>query len=125
MSTSNSDDLYVRLFHGRENAHDEMSDWGFQGPVIGPVGVSWTYSNIKLNAPGFDDFEFLPEEEGLISYGGKFYGDFEVLSASDPRLADMIRESGEPAHGYEKFCYVCYMLKANKPKSTTARAGNR
>ena len=28
--------LYIRLFHGRTDPNQDMDDWGFDGPVLGP-----------------------------------------------------------------------------------------
>jgi hypothetical protein len=29
--------LYLELYHGRDNVNDDMDDWGFDGPIIGPL----------------------------------------------------------------------------------------
>lgn len=29
--------LYVGFYHGRENPDEDLDDWGFDGPVIGPL----------------------------------------------------------------------------------------
>lgn len=29
-------DVYLRLFHGRDHAEQDMGGWGFEGPTIGP-----------------------------------------------------------------------------------------
>ena len=29
--------LYLGLFHGRHEPREEMEDWGFDGPMIGPL----------------------------------------------------------------------------------------
>ena len=28
--------IYIRLFHGRKGPKQDMQDWGFNGPVLGP-----------------------------------------------------------------------------------------
>jgi len=38
--------LYIRLFHGRTNPDQNMDDWGFDGPVLGPYKfVHTTYTS--------------------------------------------------------------------------------
>lgn len=78
--------LYIRLFHGRDDPEEVLDDWGFDGPLIGPVGITWTYGTVKLHPPSWDDMEFLPTKNGLVAYQGKFYGDFEIFSDGDPAL---------------------------------------
>ncbi len=29
--------LYLGLFHGRDDPNEQMRDWGFNGPTIGPL----------------------------------------------------------------------------------------
>lgn len=39
--------LYLGLFHGRKDPDDQMIEWGFNGPLIGPLCyVHTTYTNI-------------------------------------------------------------------------------
>lgn len=98
---NNSASLYVRLFHGRDTREDRPSDWGYDGPIIGPVGVSWTYGNPKLHKPDWSTFEHLPVSDDLVHYAGRFYGDFEVFQTGDPALA-AARKTHEQ-HTYEAF----------------------
>jgi hypothetical protein len=86
--------IYVELYHGRDNADDEMEDWGFNGPVIGPLEhVHVTYhSHIRLGfvhehdelryraagVIGNEPFD-LSWFEDMIMSGGKFYGDWSVI----------------------------------------------
>src|SRR6266540_2029269 len=46
--------LYLALFHGRKTPDEDMEDWGFDGPMIGPLSyVHTTYrSHLWL---GFSD----------------------------------------------------------------------
>ena len=34
--------LYIRLFHGRTDPDQDMDDWGFDGPVLGPYQFAHT-----------------------------------------------------------------------------------
>jgi hypothetical protein len=39
--------LYLGLFHGRKDPDDQMIEWGFNGPLIGPLSfVHTTYTNV-------------------------------------------------------------------------------
>jgi len=98
-----SDQLYLALFHGRSRPDEKLSDWGFDGPIIGPVGIGWTYGGLRLFEPGWNDFEFLPTEDDLVYYDGKYYGDFEVFHAGDPKLATAIRERSAEPHDWVRF----------------------
>jgi hypothetical protein len=46
--------MYVALFHGRDDPDTDMDDWGFDGPVIGPLEyVHTTYAaDVKLRFIG-------------------------------------------------------------------------
>ncbi|WP_127128010.1 hypothetical protein [Pseudoflavitalea rhizosphaerae] len=83
--------LYLHLFHGRFDPSQEMDDWGFDGPVIGPVNISWTYGNIKVhgeNCTGFVELQFSIGGD-LIYFDGSYYGDFEICESED----DIIEKS--------------------------------
>lgn len=80
--------LYLGMMHGRHSPDEDMSDWGFNGPVIGPLNyVHTTYgSEVKLEfvdeADRFAYFGDAPQEvitvhtDGLLMYDGKYYGDW-------------------------------------------------
>ena len=42
--------VYLHLFHGRDDPNQEMDDWGFRGPTLGPFRyVQTTYmSDVKF-----------------------------------------------------------------------------
>lgn len=101
--------VYIHLYHGRNNPAEDMDDWGFEGPVIGPLAyvhvtylcdvkfactpevfrkfwpvqaAAWDekgYSN--MNGP-LVDYNFKIHED-LIEYDGKFYGDWSIASSAD------------------------------------------
>jgi len=100
--------LYFGLFHGRRLPLEQMDDWGFDGPTIGPL--KWchtTYAfNIKiqfqnsvdaLNYFGVQREQFLLDMNGdLVVFGGMYYGDWTVYYvASDDckRPIDTFREA--------------------------------
>lgn len=70
--------MYAQLFHGRTNPKQDMEDWGFEGPVIGPTDFGMTYGQLRI----FDelgDMEFFPMVEGCIQFGDAYYGDVAFL----------------------------------------------
>lgn len=70
--------VYIHLFHGRNNVDEAMDDWGFDGPVLGPLPyVHVTYmSDIKIG----DDFEPLQIKGDCVEYDGKYYGDWSMFN---------------------------------------------
>jgi len=69
--------VYLHLFHGRDSINDQLSDWGDNGPVLGPLPyVHVTYhSEIKIG----DDYEPLRIVRDLVLYKGKYYGDWSIF----------------------------------------------
>lgn len=68
--------IYVELFHGRDDPAEDMEDWGFQGPVLGPFkAVHMTYFSMIRLQHG-EDWVLLPIKDDMIEYRGKFYGDW-------------------------------------------------
>lgn len=75
--------LYLRLYHGRDHPDQEMDDWGFQGPVFGPLThVVMTYlQTIRINGVHPDEELWIDTTRDLVQWEGKYYGDFELLVA--------------------------------------------
>lgn len=83
--------VYLHLFHGRDTKEEDMDDWGYSGPTIGPLQyVHTTYgATVKFRSPDdvllgrYDDvIVFL--EDGLFPWEGKFYGDWTVTGDPNP-----------------------------------------
>lgn len=99
--------VMLHLFHGRDSVEQDMDDWGYDGPTLGPFKyVHVTYvSDLKFAMEleayrsafpedtnphvnweigpdgkpiGWVDGR-IPTESDLIPYQGKFYGDFSVF----------------------------------------------
>lgn len=70
--------MYLRLFHGRTDPNQQMDDWGSDGPLIGPVNISWTYGWLRING------DHLVNYDDLIYFEGVYYGDMEFFSDEDP-----------------------------------------
>jgi hypothetical protein len=91
--------VYIRLFHGRDTPEENLEDWGFDGPVLGPLNwVQTTYrSHIKIGFEGdwIADLEYV---EDLVYYDGKLYGDWSVFFAEpvDGKVAGFVPEAPVP-----------------------------
>lgn len=71
--------LTLRLFHGRRSPDEQPSDWGRDGPTLGPLrSVNATYcEELRLETTDGVIVE-LRVVRGLVYYGGVLYGDFEI-----------------------------------------------
>jgi len=81
--------IYIHLYHGRKTPHEELDDWGVDGPVLGPF--DWfhgTYfTTFKLGTLLDDDAWWLGDNPGFehdpIYYDGMYYGDFEIIASGE------------------------------------------
>lgn len=96
--------MYLRLFHGRNSPDEQLDDWGFEGPEIGPLQYAHTTyaSDVKLEfldvedhdkfflrevcgynrnteEVSFSEFAELDIAHGMVVYDGKYYGDWSVF----------------------------------------------
>jgi hypothetical protein len=96
--------LYLGLFHGRDAIDEILDDWGFDGPVIGPLDyVHTTYAaDVKLRfVDGRDAVRHFPATgfitdlasgrrtpcaeavlsiaDDLIVFDGRYFGDWTVF----------------------------------------------
>lgn len=101
--------LYLALLHGREFPRQQMNGWGADGPVIGPI--RWchtTYATeIKIEFENADDEllyfrdtnfpqpRYLDIVDDLLSYGGRYYGDWTVFAVTFEESA-MPKDSFRP-----------------------------
>ncbi len=70
--------LYLHLYHGRQDPLEDLEDWGSEGPTFGPYeSIQITYGvHIKMHtSDGFDDLVW---DEDLIFYDGVYYGDVYI-----------------------------------------------
>jgi hypothetical protein len=102
--------LYLGLFHGRKDPDDQMIEWGFNGPLIGPLSfVHTTYTNvIKLGfISAVDEKRYFPTQDmpmltingDMVYYQDCYYGDWTVFYATgcDIRAPeDTFRQSPRP-----------------------------
>jgi hypothetical protein len=82
--------LYLALFHGRRRPDEEMDDWGFNGPLLGPL--EWVHTTYALNIrvkfarkvdeaayfskPEYPDAHDLIMADDMIVYANRYYGDW-------------------------------------------------
>lgn len=79
--------VYILLLHGRDDPNEDMKDWGFHGPTLGPfAAVHFTYKeHIRCIADSAREEEIeLGFCDDLLAYQGKYYGDFEIVSDIEP-----------------------------------------
>ena len=89
-----SKQLYLHLFHGRHSPDECLSDWGIDGPWIGPLASAQiTYANtLKLvfvrpsdaAAFGLDPQRpWLHTNEFMLVHGGIYYGEWMLCFKPD------------------------------------------
>lgn len=81
--------IYIELIHGHHYPNEELDDWGFNGPVLGPFPFYHiTYGcDVKL---GDDPIVIMGKEidfptwdaDGFINFLGGFYGDMSIFTPS-------------------------------------------
>ena len=75
--------VYIKLFHGRDDPEQDMDDWGYDGPTLGPFeAVCFTYcTHVRCFTDENNDEELcLSFHDGMLVHDGKYYGDFEVVA---------------------------------------------
>lgn len=85
----NAPGLYLGLLHGRDAPTDQPQEWGYNGPLIGPLKyVHTTYaSTVRIEFEdieharqyGFEEVDQMFDlHEDLFVFQGKYYGDWTV-----------------------------------------------
>jgi hypothetical protein len=96
--------IYIELFHGHHTPDEELDEWGFQGPILGPFPFfHMTYGDdIKLGDGGLmirgEHYAFpAPDKDGFIYFLGAYYGDMSISDGEtilkSPDLIDRIRDT--------------------------------
>ncbi|MDP3233154.1 MAG: hypothetical protein Q8N26_10300 [Myxococcales bacterium] len=92
--------LYLRLFHGRADPSDVLTDWGTDGPTIGPFeSFHATYCESLTLWNDETCFE-LDTDRSLVHFDGVYYGDLDITEAplSTPVLSLEDAERTAKAH---------------------------
>lgn len=108
--------LYLELYHGRKNPDQDLEDWGFDGPIIGPLEhMTFTYLNVIrvfftkesiAKACGFEgkDDNWITFEDDLLVFQGNYYGDFSLIDLTKDKVKEMKKEVGRiNAITYKKY----------------------
>ena len=61
--------VYVELFHGHHFPGEELDDWGFQGPILGPFPYFHITYGSDVTAPTTKVVGFLEPRPLLSPYG--------------------------------------------------------
>lgn len=77
-----NDTMVLHLFHGRDDPHDDMDGWGYDGPRLRIGGLHVTYMADLIVFMENDINMHLHNSNGCIYYDGSYYGDWEVLPAT-------------------------------------------
>lgn len=77
--------MYLRLYHGRPDPHQQMEDWGFVGPTFGPLScyVHTYCCTFRIHGESGTGEVWLEKHDDMIEWDGSFYGDMEVFIASE------------------------------------------
>jgi hypothetical protein len=75
--------MYLRLYHGRTDPGQEMDEWGFVGPTIGPLSsyVHTYCCTFRIYGDCNTGEIWLEKHDDMIRWDGCFYGDMEVFIA--------------------------------------------
>lgn len=76
--------MYLQLYHGRHAPDEELSDWGFDGPIFHIPdelsGVTMTYACEIQFEYQQDHFGLLKIDGDCLYYDGAWYGDWSFMS---------------------------------------------
>ena len=79
--------IYIELLHGRTHPDEELNDWGYQGPILGPFPYFHVTYNATVNI-GDNGLQVAGEEKefpwwdknDLMPFLFSFYGDITIYS---------------------------------------------
>ena len=87
--------MYLALFHGREGRREAMHEFGFAGPLLGPLQYCHTtyLSDIKILFEDAEDAELccgsdekdviLRVVDDMIYFENAYYGDWSVFTVDE------------------------------------------
>lgn len=69
--------LYLGFFHGRKHPKEDLSGWGSDGPILGPITEVF-YKSIKDVTVTFENRKKIKLNfiDGLVEFDGVYYGDW-------------------------------------------------
>jgi hypothetical protein len=85
---------YISFFNGRNNIDEEIENWGYQGPLLGPLMVSFTEGKLRFDGYDNEQAELYTTPDGkLCIIDGKYYEDFEILTTTDPQTQETLADA--------------------------------
>lgn len=87
--------MYLALFHGRDGRREQMHQFGFAGPLLGPLLYCHTtyLSDIKILFEDAEDAQLccgsdekdviLPVIDDMIYFENAYYGDWSVFTVDE------------------------------------------
>jgi len=75
--------MYLRLYHGRIDPDQQLDEWGFVGPVFGPLScyVHTYCCNFRIYGECDTNELWLEKHDDMIKWDDGYYGDMEVFIA--------------------------------------------
>ncbi|MEN7527901.1 hypothetical protein [Cupriavidus sp. DL-D2] len=104
--------LYLALFHGRDDKDDCPEDWGFNGPMIGPIEFAHTTygTEIKIKFERHEDWlKYFPEEPKVDGF--RYAAGFLYAENAGPDL-DWVIAHPEEAEKHPAVGEVFYKTEA-------------
>jgi len=121
--------MYLGLFHGRMGRKDTMDDWGFSGPVLGPLTYCHTtyMAYVHLYFAEAQDARTccnsshlavdLEVVEDMIVFEGAYYGDWTVffVAPEECRRPDDAFRNKPRINAYQWHSYLKGAQYSNDP----------
>ena len=110
---------YFKLLHGRHRADENLDDWGFNGPVFGPL--DWFHiTYLQTFRFGRDNLEAALATFGdMFVWKGKYYGDAEIFRFTN-RKATVLPKRGYSigVHNDDRDCHDVTINQDGRPIAT-------
>ncbi len=73
--------LYLQLLHGRDQLDQEMTDWGFEGPTLGPLKfVQGIYlDHLRIEFAETEQSICIEYTEDCLVYNNQYFGQYTVF----------------------------------------------
>jgi hypothetical protein len=126
--------ILIDLYHGRLDPNEDMKDFGFFGPVLGPF-PQFQMTNKNIFHLGGKDLVLADwdKDNDLFPFLGSYYGDVSIISKSEIKKSETLQKRIEltkmifkiPFKDLYKYCadsepwvkqYVKYQLRGANDK---------
>jgi hypothetical protein len=95
--------VYVEIFHGRSDPKEDLEDWGFEGPILGPL--PFFHITYGFHCKFDEEFDLHIHGDGLLFFEGGYYGDFSIFGEdqlADEKIKARIKETKEILNSTKK-----------------------